>query len=174
MTQVGAAIDARPTLRGLRAWWRGRTTLDEIAPGLFMGGFPHARGAIHLALEVLGIDHVVTTTYKRPVLAAGTTSVHIPFLDLDLPLDLEPILHAARDVVRRLREGQRIYVHCGHGLDRSGLVVALALREMLPGRTGVEILDLIRARRGSEALHNRRFARFVRALAPIHPGSASV
>ena len=160
-------IDARPTTRGLLAWWRGRTTLDRIGPGLWMGGFPRPGGQVLRTIEEVGIQHVVTTTFERPHLPPGVTSRYVPFMDLDLPLTMEPLIRAARDIAERIRAGQQVYVHCGHGYDRSGLVVALALRELHPSLCGGEILELIRAGRGSEALHNRRFARYIRALTPF-------
>jgi protein-tyrosine phosphatase len=159
-------IDARPTTRGLLAWWRGRTTLDRIGPGLWMGGFPRPGGLVLRTIEDVGMQHVVTTTFERPHLPPGVSSRYVPFLDLDLPY-MEPLVRAARDIAERIRGGQQVYVHCGHGYDRSGLVVALALRELHPSLTGAEILDLIRTARGSEALHNRRFARYVRTLPPL-------
>jgi protein-tyrosine phosphatase len=160
-------FDARPTTRGWLAWWRGRTTLDVIVPDLWMGGFPRPGGVVLRTIEEAGIHHVVTTTFERPHLPQGVTTRWIPFLDLDLPLHMDPLFRAAHDVADRVRRGEPVYVHCGHGYDRSGLVVALALRELLPAARGEEILDLIRARRGSEALHNRRFARYVRSLPPL-------
>jgi len=166
-------IDARPTTRGWLAWWRGRTTLDQIGPGLWMGGFPRPDGAVLRTIREVGIQHVVTTTFERPHLPPGVTTRWVPFLDLDLPLNMEPLGRAARDIAERIRAGQPVYVHCGHGYDRSGLVVALALRELHPALTGQEVLDLIRARRGSEALHNRRFARYIRALLPLEAEQAA-
>lgn len=160
-------IDARPTSRGWLAWWRGRTTLSRIGPGLWMGGFPRPDGAVLRTIREVGIQHVVTTTFERPHLPPGVTTRWVPFMDLDLPLTMEPLVRAGRDVAERIRAGQQVYVHCGHGYDRSGLVVALALRELHPALTGAEVLDLIRTGRGSEALHNRRFARYIRSLPPL-------
>jgi protein-tyrosine phosphatase len=162
-----ALIDARPTSRGWLAWWRGRTTLDLIVPGLWMGGFPRPGGAVLRTLEEVRVGHVVTTTFERPHLPKGMTTRWIPFLDLDLPLHMDPLFRAGRDIAERVRSGEQVFVHCGHGYDRSGLVVALALRELRPACEGIEILDVIRAGRGSEALHNRRFARYVLSLPPL-------
>jgi protein-tyrosine phosphatase len=167
MLPLRALIDARPTTRGWLAWWRGRTTLDLIVPGLWMGGFPRPGGVVLQTLDEMRVRHVVTTTFERPHVPAGMTTRWIPFLDLDLPLHMDPLFRAGRDIADRVRRGEGVFVHCGHGYDRSGLVVALALRELRPALGGDAILELIRARRGSEALHNRRFARYVRSLAPL-------
>jgi hypothetical protein len=161
-----ALFDARPTALGWRAWWRGRRTVDEIVSGLYIGGFPARSGPIPAILADLGISHVVTTTFAVPDPIAGTTSRHVPFLDAGIPA-LEPIVAAAVDSARRIERGGRVYVHCGHGLDRCALLAAFIVRELEPGLGGPAIVRLIRTRRGPEALHNRRFARLVGDLAPV-------
>lgn len=167
MLPLRAMIDARPTARGWLAWWRGRTTLSQIRPGLWMGGFPRPDGVVLRTISEVGVNHVVTTTFERPHLPAGVTTRWVPFVDLDLPLNMEPLYRAGREVAEKIRGGEKVYVHCGHGYDRSGLVIALALRELYPALTGEQVLAMIRAGRGSEALHNRRFARYIRALRPL-------
>jgi len=158
-----ALFDARPSILGLRQWWRGRNTLDEIMPGLFMGGFPRPGGPILSLLSQLGIDHILSATYDRPAVP-GITLTRAPFLDISLPKDLAPLYAGARQAADLWRAGQRVYVSCGHGHDRSGVLVGLIVHELQPHLSGAEIVALIRARRGSEALHNRRFARFVTEL----------
>lgn len=161
MISPKALWDARPSLRGLPEWWRGRSTLSEILPGLYMGGFP--RAALLTQLLTLDIDHVVSATFDRPEVP-GTTLARAPFYDIALPKDLTAQAAVARDAAARYRAGQRIYVSCGHGHDRSGLLMGLILHELYPHWSGAQIVELIRARRGREALHNRRFARFVAEL----------
>lgn len=162
-----ALFDARPTALGWRAWWRGRRTVDEIVSGLYIGGFPTRSGPIPAMLADLGISHIVTTTFAVPDPIAGTTSRHVPFLDAGIP-PLEPVVAAAVDSAQRIERGSRVYVHCGHGLDRCALLAAFIVRELDPSLDGPAIVRLIRARRGPEALHNRRFARLVNDLGPVH------
>lgn len=161
MISPKALYDARPSLRGLPEWWRGRSTLSEVLPGLYMGGFP--RKALLEQLLSLEVDHVVSATFDLPHVP-GTSLARAPFYDIALPKDLSPQVAVARDAAERYRAGQRIYVSCGHGHDRSGLLMGLILHELHPEWSGAQIVALIRARRGREALHNRRFARFVTEL----------
>jgi len=158
-----ALFDARPSILGLRQWWRGRYTFNEIIPNLFMGGFPRPNGSILQALLELRIDHVLSATFDEPTVP-GATLTRAPFLDISLPKNLTPLYAGAHQAADMLREGKRVYVSCGHGHDRSGILVGLILHNLHPHMSGEEIIQLIRARRGSEALHNRRFARFVREL----------
>lgn len=158
-----ALYDARPSVFGLREWWRGRDTLSEILPDLWMGGFPRDGGTIAPALAELRIDHVLSATFDRPRVP-GATLTSVPFLDIALPKDLSVQHAGAREAATLIRAGKRVYVSCGHGHDRSGLLVGMILRELFPQMNGAEIVAFIRARRGSAALHNRRFERYVRSL----------
>jgi hypothetical protein len=162
-----AVFEARPSIGGLRSWWKGRSTLDEIAPGLFIGGCPKLSGPITEALTRLRIDHIVSTTRSTPKPIIGVTVRHVPLWDADLPTSLDAIFAAASDVTQRLLQGGRVYIHCGHGLDRCALVAALVLRELDPSLDGPATVAIIRSRRGSEALHNRRFARYLAGLRPL-------
>lgn len=159
-----ALYDARPSLLELRAWWRGRDSLSEILPNLWMGGFPRPGGSIRPALAKLGIEHVLSATFDRPDVP-GATLTRVPFLDVALPKDTAPLRAAAREAAALVQAGKRVYVSCGHGHNRSGLLVGLILADLYPQMNGAQIVSFIRARRGHNALHNRRFERFVRDLA---------
>lgn len=69
-----------------------------------------------------------------------------------------------KDVVTAVREGKRVLVACAGGRNRSGLVVALAVREIL-GCSGAEALQLVQSRR-ENALNNMTFAGHLAALRP--------
>lgn len=76
--------------------------------------------------------------------------------------ELESAAWAARGVAQAVRDGQRCLVTCAMGLNRSGLVTALALRE-LAGCSGRKARELVqRVRRGS--LVNEHFADFLDRL----------
>jgi protein-tyrosine phosphatase len=68
-----------------------------------------------------------------------------------------------RDVVTAVREGRRVLVACAGGRNRSGLVVALAVRDIL-GCSGAEAMQLVQSRRES-ALNNVTFAEHLAGLA---------
>jgi protein-tyrosine phosphatase len=69
---------------------------------------------------------------------------------------------AARFVITNLRAGKRVLVTCQMGWNRSGLVTALALRE-LTGASGLACLKHVRAQRPN-ALFNNHFGAFLAAL----------
>jgi hypothetical protein len=74
------------------------------------------------------------------------------------------------DVVAAVRSGRRVLVACAGGRNRSGLVVTLAVRELL-GCSGAQALQLVRSRR-EIALTNETFARHLASLPG--PGEAEV
>jgi protein-tyrosine phosphatase len=72
------------------------------------------------------------------------------------------------DVVTAIRAGRRVLVACAGGRNRSGLVVGLAVRELL-GCSGAQALTWVQSRR-EDALNNATFARHLAGLPPtINP-----
>jgi hypothetical protein len=166
-----AIFDARPSVRGVRRWWRARRTVNEIVPGLFIGGCPRRGSPVAAALVLNRVDYVVVTTLSCPPLPLGITARHVPFLDAGLPTRMAPLVDASAQAAERIRNGGRVSINCGHGLDRSALIAALILRDLDPRLDGPSILEILREKRGGETLHNRRFARFVAELPPTRVGA---
>jgi len=102
---------------------------------------------------LLAADRLGSTTYRKEALVDG------PKLPAAIILD-----DLVRDVVTAVTGGRRVMVACVGGRNRSGLVLALALRELL-GCSGAEALRLVQARR-EDALNNETFARHLTALPP--------
>ena len=71
------------------------------------------------------------------------------------------------DVVAAVRAGRRVLVACAGGRNRSGLVVGLAVRELL-GCSGVQALSWVQSRR-ENALNNATFGRHLASLPPPDP-----
>lgn len=69
---------------------------------------------------------------------------------------------AAAKVIRAYRQGKRVLVCCHQGLNRSGLVVALAVRVLkrISGRRATILIQLQRER----ALFNTAFADWLATL----------
>jgi protein-tyrosine phosphatase len=135
------------------------STAHQVAPGLWQGDAPPP-GA-----NYGDFDLVVLTAYEyQPKAAEMNVDV------FHAPLDDDPwrppsmreqaiALGAAREVARRLRKGQRVLVTCAMGLNRSGLVSALALR--MQGASGPQAIAAVRRARGENALNNGQFRRLI-------------
>ena len=71
----------------------------------------------------------------------------------------EAIHLLAVEIAGLVRSGESVVVNCAAGLNRSGLLVGRTLIEL--GHTPVEAVDLVRSARGTRALSNKEFARFL-------------
>lgn len=92
--------------------------------------------------------------------AAGGTYLFLPMADgKKIPPQAEPL---ARELARRIRAGEKVLVHCRAGRNRSGLVTALTVRNLL-GCSGADALAHVQERR-PRALANEHFATYLRSL----------
>lgn len=138
---------------------------DEIVPGLYQGSIPPDGGILHDS----GISAVVLCAKEwQPAakLFKGVDVIHAPNDD-DRKRDptrqeLRTAIRAAQDVARRLDSGQSVLVTCKAGLNRSGLVSALALH-FWKGWSGVECASLVQRKRPN-ALFNQGFVRVLHRL----------
>lgn len=71
---------------------------------------------------------------------------------------------AGRLVAEHVMSGHLVLVTCMQGLNRSGMVTALAMRELM-GWSGPRIVEHIRHHR-EQALFNETFARYIEASFP--------
>lgn len=97
--------------------------------------------------------------WEQFTLGPDTQRIEIEMYDHDGMPDLTLLHQTAEAVVLAVAEGKTL-VHCQAGLNRSGLVAALALVKM--GRTPDEAIDLLRAKRGPVVLCNRTFVTWLR------------
>jgi protein-tyrosine phosphatase len=138
--------------------------VSRIAPKLWQGAEP-PRGPY---LKAHGADVLILCAKELQLPAAffpGVEVFHAPLEDKPRAPNSEEIAiasAAARFVVANLRAGKRVLVTCQMGLNRSGLVSALALRE-LTGTSGLACLQHVRAQRPN-ALFNNHFGAFLAAL----------
>lgn len=99
-----------------------------------------------------------------PCAGPGSATSH-QLLDIpDAPLDDEQtrqVHELAGHVARAVLDGGRVLVRCHWGLNRSGLLVGLALR--LLGIDGPEAVELVRSTRSRCALRNGTFATTVKS-----------
>ena len=133
----------------------------EVLPGLWWSGLPDdwevLRGQVDAVIDLAdpgpgpSADDLGEITYVKAPLEDGET----------LP---EPVLldHLTGLVVDLVRQGRRVLVHCTFGKNRSGLVMALVVREVL-GCDGPTALAKVRAVRDN-AVNNDAFSEWVSSL----------
>jgi hypothetical protein len=129
---------------------------DEIFPGLWMSGTPDK-----WLPDVERFDLVVTAWKSAPVVDS-TMELRVHFAD-SLVLSAKTkdrIGEAVATIADSVTDGRQVLVRCQAGMNRSGLIVGLTLREL--GLTGDEAVDLIRTQRWHQCLRNPMFERYVR------------
>lgn len=128
---------------------------DQIADNLWIGGNP---------VEISKFQYVIAVNHApKYYIPNGTWAVVYPFDDASWLPDLDK-LNMLADMVNEYRTKGPTLVHCSAGLNRSALVVALALIKR--GMTGNDAIQLIRSKRGNDALHNQTFADWLLKLRP--------
>ena len=98
-----------------------------------------------------GVDHGV------PEIANHFMYLYLPIADGDLP-DLDRLHAVAKMAAELVHRGDRVLAHCGLGLNRSALMVALILRYL--GMEGPAAVERCRQRRPG-ALYNPVFAEYL-------------
>ncbi len=99
-----------------------------------------------------GVDHDV------PTLANRFLYIYLPIHDAEMP-DMDRLHAVSKLGAELIRRGDRVLVHCGMGLNRSALMVAVIL--MYLGMPQSQVVDHVRARRPG-ALYNEVFAEYLR------------
>ena len=149
---------------------------SEVVPGLWVSGMPAPDWPLldwGVTLLVSLSDHLPPQAARRFEWgtrgeAAGAGRIvflHWPIEDGALP-DLDAAHLVAHSVARAVRSGRTVLLHCQEGRNRSGLIAALAVRE-LAGASGAEAVSRVRAARPG-MLANRTFAEHLTSLpAPL-------
>jgi len=105
---------------------RGVAYAAEVAPGLYRGGRPSAEGVAWLKSmgikTVLNLRHYHGDTEKQQVEAAGLRYERIALGSSDAPRaeQVARFLEIVRDPTLR-----PLYVHCKHGVDRTGAMMSV-------------------------------------------------
>jgi hypothetical protein len=135
-------------------------TLAGIATAVWMGG-AQSRFGDEMVSESMSRSCVIDTAGEMPVEFRGVTGLWVPcvFTDLDsVPPHMDRIHATVKRVAAAIRGGNgapdAVYTVCQHGMNRSGLLAGLLLREL--GMSGIEAVELIRAKRPG-ALSNLTF-----------------
>jgi protein-tyrosine phosphatase len=133
---------------------------NEVVPGLYQGSKPEP-GCYPAEVIILMAQEYQPRSHHFP---CTRLVVHAPIDDNPAymaPDEREAVVKAAEYVTRALRAGERVLVTCNMGLNRSGVVSALALRRTY-GLSPDQAIGLVRRARGSFALSNPQFEDFIR------------
>lgn len=138
---------------------------NEVVPGLWMGGTDVRNGSLTAGVVADEFDVVFSfsgATEYGP--ADGVPHNVFRFADAGLDYFLEQkVAELADQVAAEVAVGRKVLVRCTGGLNRSGLVIGMALIKM--GRTPEEAIALVRAARGPYALCNGAFVKHLKAQA---------
>jgi tyrosine-protein phosphatase SIW14 len=123
---VAVAQELRARFATLLPDARGVDYAAHVAPGLFRGGMPDDVGVAWLREKgirtVINLRHFHGDSEGELVRAAGMRYERIPLESTDAPEpeQVKRFLEIVRDPA-----AQPVYVHCLHGVDRTGAMIAL-------------------------------------------------
>ena len=131
---------------------------DRICAYLYQGSTPEDWNEVWRSFDV------VVSLDPDSEAMVGEGKVHLTWSidDGETPEDHEMLWSLVNLIARSVQREKRVLVHCGAGLNRSGLICALVYRE-LTGCSGVEAVDHVRRCR-KLSLFNNRFVSFIDAL----------
>jgi protein-tyrosine phosphatase len=128
-----------------------------VSPRLWIGAKPP------LDKDLPGVDLLVLCAagIQPEQLAFHGTVLRCPIPDAELDAaQVRLVMQTAVAVAKAIITGQRVLVTCRLGLNRSALVIALALHQ-LTTMSGQEIVEHIRRQRSLSALSNKHFVQLV-------------
>jgi protein-tyrosine phosphatase len=145
--------------------------MSWITPHLAVGGRVHPADIARLAGT--GITRVVDTRSEhqddeRALGASGIGLLCLPTPDTQ-PLTVAQLCEGARWINEQIAAGQRVLIHCEHGVGRSVLLTAAALVES--GMSAREAITLIQRKRWQAAPNHRQMRRLQEFERAIHNGT---
>lgn len=134
----------------------------EIVPNLWMGGHDYNQsttgGQDIVSKNPENVFRVVVSLYRRPEFDPSNGTVHHVLTFADSGLDTSIITKAQQGAMvaaDSVRDGNKTLVRCQAGLNRSGLVTGLALREL--GYTSREAVTMMQTKRSPWVLCNEHY-----------------
>lgn len=145
-----------------------RLNMSWITPQLAVGGRILEADIPRLAKA--GVTRVVDTRSEHMDDAAalerhGIELLYLPTVDT-APLTLDQLTRGAEWVDAQLNDGQRVLIHCEHGVGRSVLLAAAAL--VGRGMGAHEAMRLIQRRRWQAAPNHRQMRRLLEFEHRVH------
>ncbi|QNN54348.1 protein-tyrosine phosphatase family protein [Nocardioides mesophilus] len=135
---------------------------EMLAGRLWHGGCPVDFDWVRATGVDLVVDLADPDAYPPAEQIDGLAYLKCPLVDGETVPDPALTTGLARLVADLVRDGRQALVHCTFGRNRSGLVTALVVRELL-GLTGAEALRYVQDRR-DRAANNEQFAQWLRSL----------
>lgn len=136
-----------------------RLDLSWVTSGLAVGGRPRPEDISLLARK--GITRVVDTRaeYKDDEAALNQHGIQLLYLPTPdtYPLGLEQLMEGADWVLRQIQEGQKVLIHCEHGVGRSVLLTCATL--VRDGYTAEQAIRLVQSRRWQASPNHRQIKR---------------
>jgi len=157
MPAVGRADFSSVNVRrrpGDEAWIGPWGRYSEVEPGLWMGGCPV--GKVPTFAEAI-VDVYARQPYDRGSIPYRSA----PLLDFAGPPEPEIVESLVAWVHEQRTAGRTVLIHCEAGQNRSGLVTALYLIRFRGYRPD-DAIELVREKRGPNALWNGAFVRYLR------------
>jgi protein tyrosine phosphatase (PTP) superfamily phosphohydrolase (DUF442 family) len=149
-----------------------RLNMSWVTPSLAVGGRILPADIPRLAAR--GVTRVVDTRSeymddKAALAATGIELLYLPAPDT-FPLAIEQLREGADWINAQITAGQRVLVHCEHGVGRSVLLTSAAL--VAQGMNAHDALRLIQRRRWQASPNHRQMQRLQEFERAVH-GSAA-
>lgn len=142
--------------------------MSWVTPHLAVGGRVRPEDVSRLARA--GVSRVVDTRSEfqddeSALAAEGIQLLHLPTPDTH-PLSLADLERGAIWVNEQIKAGERVLIHCEHGVGRSVLLTAAALVE--DGMAAHDAVELIQRRRWQAAPNHRQLVRLQEFERNVH------
>ena len=136
-----------------------RLNMSWITPHLAVGGRVLPGDIPRLART--GITRVVDTRSEKKddVEALGREGIELLYLPTPdtFPLSVEQLRQGARWINEQIADGEKVLVHCEHGVGRSVLLTAAAL--VAGGMSATDAIELVQSKRWQAAPNHRQMVR---------------
>ena len=145
-----------------------RLNMSWITPQLAVGGRVRPEDVGRLARS--GVTRVVDTRseHKDDEAALGAENIELLYLPTPdtAPLSLDDLRRGALWINEQIADGQRVLIHCEHGVGRSVLLTAASL--VASGMSAHAAVTLVQRRRWQAAPNHRQIVRLQQFEREIH------